>query len=549
MKYAVHMRWHADTVNPMTAMRNLVCNDRWHTDWPLIIAKCRRRPTQSTPKLTTLLPADFVAASPHSLARSACRLGYTSLVAENVEPHPGLKAHTRDTVEYWAFQAMFDGLSDKLQAIFDRLGKRGFLTEKDVDEALREVRVALLEADVNFKVVKDFLARVRVRAIGAEVHKSLSPGQAVIKIVHEELLTTLGEGGTLNLGGQAPHVIMLVGLQGAGKTTTAAKLALKLRGAGRRPLLVAADTYRPAAILQLEQLGKQLNIPVHSEGDKVKPQQICQNAIGKAVSGAHDVVILDTAGRLQINDQMMQEVEEIRALTKPKEVLLVADAMIGQEAVNVADTFNKRVALTGLILTKVDGDARGGAAISMRAVTGVPIKFLATGEKPDAFEQFHPDRLAGRILGMGDVMSLIEKAQTQFDEAEAAKAAEKMLSAKFDLDDFLGQMKQMKKMGPLSDLLAMLPGAKNALKDIAPGTTEKQFARVEAIISSMTRKERHNPDLLNASRKRRVATGSGTTVQEVNQMLKQFRDAQELMKQLSNNPRFRGLGGLMRGRK
>lgn len=444
---------------------------------------------------------------------------------------------------------MFDGLSDRLQSIFDRLGKRGFLTEKDVDEALREVRVALLEADVNFKVVKDFLARVRERSIGAEVHKSLTPGQAVIKIVHEELLQTLGEGGKLDLGGPAPHVIMLVGLQGAGKTTTAAKLALKLRTAGRRPLLVAADTQRPAAITQLEQLGKQLGIPVHAEGDKVSPAQICQNALAKAVSGAYDIVILDTAGRLQINDALMTEIADIRARTKPQEVLLVADAMIGQEAVNVADAFNKKVSLTGLILTKVDGDARGGAAISMRAVTGVPIKFLAVGEKPDAFEQFYPDRLASRILGMGDVMTLIEKAQASFDEKEAAAAAEKMLTSKFDLEDFLGQMRQIRKMGPLGDLLAMIPGMKDAMKDVAPESTEKQFKRIEAMITSMTKVERRSPDLLNASRKRRVAAGSGTTVQELNQMLKQFRDAQDMMKKLGNNPRFRMMSGAMRGRR
>jgi signal recognition particle subunit SRP54 len=381
------------------------------------------------------------------------------------------------------------------------------------------------------------------------VHKSLSPGQAVIKIVHEELLSTLGEGGHLDLGGAPPHVIMLVGLQGSGKTSTAAKLALRLRSAGRRPLLVAADTYRPAAIAQLEQLGKQLSIPVHSEGDKVSPPDICAHALVKAVAGAHDVVILDTAGRLQIDDAMMREVEEVKTRTKPQEVLLVADAMTGQEAVNIADAFNKRVTLTGLILTKVDGDARGGAAISMRSVTGVPIKFLAAGEKPDAFEQFHPDRLASRILGMGDVLTLIEKAQAQFDEAEAIKAAEKMLGARFDLEDFLGQMRQIRKMGPLGDLMGMIPGMKDAMKGVSPETTERQFRRVEAMICSMTRDERHHPDLLNASRKRRVAAGSGTTVQELNQMLKQFRDAQEMMKKLSNNPRMRMMGGLMRGRR
>jgi signal recognition particle subunit SRP54 len=440
---------------------------------------------------------------------------------------------------------MFESLSDRLQAVFDRLNKRGILTEQDVDVALREVRVALLEADVNFKVVKDFLARVRTRAIGAEVHKSLTPGQAVVKIVHEELLTTLGEPGKLDLGGPSPHVIMLVGLQGSGKTTTAAKLAVRLRANGMRPLLVAADTYRPAAILQLEQLGKQLSIPVHAEGNKVTPPQICQNAISHAVQGAHDVVILDTAGRLQIDDTMMAEVEKIKAVTKPQEVLLVADAMTGQEAVNIADSFNKRLGLTGLILTKVDGDARGGAAISMRAVTNVPIKFLATGEKPDAFEPFYPDRLASRILGMGDVLSLIEKAQEQYDEAEAAKAAEKLMSAKFDLEDFLNQIHQIKKMGPLNELMAMIPGFGKVSKELTPDMTEKQMKRVEAMINSMTLKERHNPDLLNASRKRRVARGSGTSVQEINQLITQFRSTQKLMKQLSSNPRMRGLGGLM----
>ncbi len=436
---------------------------------------------------------------------------------------------------------MFEGLSEKLQAVFDRLGRRGVLSEADVDVALREVRLALLEADVNFKVVKDFLARVRVRAIGAEVHKSLTPGQAVVKIVHEELLSTLGEGGKLDLGGPAPRVIMLVGLQGSGKTTTAAKLALRLRAAGQKPLLVAADTYRPAAITQLEQLGKQLSITVHSEGSTVPPPQICQNAIGRAIQGAFDVVILDTAGRLQIDDRMMAEIDEIRRLTKPCETLLVADAMTGQEAVNIADAFNKRVGLTGLILTKVDGDARGGAAISMRAVTGVPIKFMGVGEKPDAFEPFHPDRLASRILGMGDVMTLIEKAQAEFDEKEATKTAERMLSSRFDLEDFLGQIQQIKKMGPLGDLLKMIPGYNQISKDVSPEMTEGQMKRTEAIIYSMTRKERRDPNLLNASRKRRVARGSGTEVQHVNELLRQFKQAQTMMKQIQGNPRLRNM--------
>lgn len=449
---------------------------------------------------------------------------------------------TPGVLESSAFSvSMFEGLSEKLQAVFDRLGRRGVLSEADVDVALREVRLALLEADVNFKVVKDFLARVRVRAIGAEVHKSLTPGQAVVKIVHEELLSTLGEGGKLDLGGPAPRVIMLVGLQGSGKTTTAAKLALRLRAAGQKPLLVAADTYRPAAITQLEQLGKQLSITVHSEGSTLPPPQICQNAIGRAIQGAFDVVILDTAGRLQIDDRMMAEIDEIRRLTKPCETLLVADAMTGQEAVNIADAFNKRVGLTGLILTKVDGDARGGAAISMRAVTGVPIKFMGVGEKPDAFEPFHPDRLASRILGMGDVMTLIEKAQAEFDEKEATKTAERMLSSRFDLEDFLGQIQQIKKMGPLGDLLKMIPGYNQISKDVSPEMTEGQMKRTEAIIYSMTRKERRDPNLLNASRKRRVARGSGTEVQHVNELLRQFKQAQTMMKQIQGNPRLRNM--------
>ncbi|MFN3704881.1 MAG: signal recognition particle protein [Thermoflexales bacterium] len=443
---------------------------------------------------------------------------------------------------------MFDTLTDRLQAIFDKLSKRGILTEQDVDAALREVRVALLEADVNFRVVKDFLARVRERAVGAEVHRSLTPGQAVIKIVHEELLATLGEGGKLDLGGPPPRVILLVGLQGSGKTTTAAKLALHLRKQGRRPLLVAADIYRPAAVLQLQTLGKQINVPVFAESDQAPPD-IAQHAIRQAVQSALDVVIVDTAGRLQIDEAMMQEVEQIKARVRPAEVLLVADAMTGQEAVNIADTFNKRVGLTGLILTKVDGDARGGAAISMRAVTQVPIKFLATGEKVDALEPFHPDRLASRILGMGDVLTLIEKAQQQFDEQQALDAAEKLFNARFDLEDFLAQLRMVRKMGPLGELLNLLPGMREVTRQLSPDVTERQFKRIEAMICSMTPAERHNPDMLNASRKRRIAAGSGTTVQELNQLLRNFREAQKMMKQLSTNPRMRTMLGLVQRRR
>ncbi|MCC7352248.1 MAG: signal recognition particle protein [Anaerolineae bacterium] len=440
---------------------------------------------------------------------------------------------------------MFDTLTEKLQQVFDKLSSRGKLSEADVDVALREVRLALLEADVNFKVVKEFLARVRERAVGAEVTKSLTPAQQVIKIVHEELVKTLGEPARLNLSGQPPQVIMLVGLQGSGKTTTAAKLALQLRKGGHRPLLVAADTYRPAAITQLEVLGKQLDIPVHSEGTKVAPPVICANALRRAREAAYGVVILDTAGRLQINDEMMAELEQVKAKTNPREVLLVADAMTGQEAVRVAEGFHQRVNLTGLILTKVDGDARGGAAISMRAVTGVPIKYLGVGEKMDALELFHPDRLASRILGMGDVLSLIEKAEGAMDQQEALVAAQKLQRGQFNLDDFLKQMRQIRKLGPLSQLMEMIPGFAKISKEVSPEVTEKQFKVIEAIISSMTLEERQRPDILNASRKRRVARGSGTDVQSVNSLLVQFRQVQRMMKELSHS-RGRGLMSLVR---
>jgi signal recognition particle subunit SRP54 len=428
---------------------------------------------------------------------------------------------------------MFESLTDKLQNVFDKLGKRGMLSEADVDTALREVRLALLEADVNYKVVKDFTSRVRERAVGLEVHRKLSPAQQVVKIVHEELINTLGEPGKLDLGKQPPHVIMLVGLQGSGKTTAAAKLAFRLRKEGKKPLLVAADTYRPAAVKQLETLGRQIDIPVHSEGVKPPPPKICANALDTARKGAFDLVILDTAGRHQIDDTMMRELEAIKRETQPIEVLLVADAMTGQEAVNVAQGFHERVGLTGMILTKVDGDARGGAAISMRAVTGVPIKFLGVGEKVDALESFHPDRLASRILGMGDVLSLIEKAEQTIDQEEAQKAAEKLLEGAFDLEDFLSQLQQIKKMGPLSQLLDMVPGFRGVTKEISPEMTDRELRKIEAIISSMTAEERRKPRIINASRKRRIARGSGTQVQDVNALLTQFRQMQRMMKQLT----------------
>jgi signal recognition particle subunit SRP54 len=429
---------------------------------------------------------------------------------------------------------MFESLSDKLQNVFDKLGKRGMLTEADVEVALRQVRLALLEADVNYKVVKDFVNRVRERSVGLEVHRKLSPAQQVVKIVHEELVATLGEPGRLDLGKQSPHVVMLVGLQGSGKTTAAAKLALRLRKSGRKPLLVAADTYRPAAVKQLETLGRQIDIPVHSEGIQPSPPDICANALKTARRGAFDIVILDTAGRLQVDESMMRELEAIKRKVKPVEVLLIADAMTGQEAVNVAQGFHERVGLTGLILTKVDGDARGGAAISMRAVTGVPIKFLGVGEKVDALEPFHPDRLASRILGMGDVLTLIEKAEQSIDQEEAQKAAEKLLEGKFDLEDFMQLLQQTKRMGPISGLMELIPGFRQVSKEISPEMTDRETRKVEAIISSMTREERRNPRIVNASRKRRIARGSGTQVQDINALLTQFRQMQRMMKQLSS---------------
>jgi len=440
---------------------------------------------------------------------------------------------------------MFEGLTNKLQAVFDKLSKRGVLTEADVDAALREVRLALLEADVHYAVVKDFLGRVRERAIGVEVRKHLTPAQQIVKIVHEELVTTLGKPASLDLSGQPPEVIMLVGLQGSGKTTMAAKLGLRLKSSGQRPLLVAADTYRPAAVTQLQVLGKQLDLPVHSEGTRVTPPEICRNAVRHAREAAYGVVILDTAGRLHIDDEMMAELEAVKQATQPREILLVADAMTGQDAVRVADEFHKRVSLTGLILTKVDGDARGGAAISIRAVTGVPIKFLGAGEKPNALEPFQPDRLASRILGMGDVLTLIEKAEATFDREQAEKLAQKFVEAKFDLEDFLDQLRQVKKMGPISQVLDMIPGMSRAKLDVAPELADGQLRRVEAIISSMTFDERHHPEILGGSRKRRIARGSGTTVQEVNQLLAQFRQMQRMMKQLSSQ-KGRGLLSMFR---
>ena len=428
---------------------------------------------------------------------------------------------------------MFDSLSAKLDAVFKKLSGRGRLTEKDVNEALREVRVALLEADVHFRIVRDFVAKIRERAIDAAVLESLTPGQQVIKIVHEELLQLLGEGRpSLSLASAPPTIAMLVGLQGSGKTTTAAKLALHLRKAGQRPLLVAADIYRPAAVDQLVTLGKQLNIPVHQQGVDADPLEITQNGVQRARELGSTVVILDTAGRLHVDEAMMQELVHIKERTAPHEVLLVVDAMTGQDAVRAAEDFHTQVGLTGIILTKVDGDARGGAALSVRAVTGVPVRFMGTGEKPEALEPFHPDRLASRILGMGDVLTLIEKAQVSFDEEKAVQWERKLRSASFTLEDFLDQLQQVKQMGPLSQLLDLIPGASRMAKNLPAGALDdRQLKKVEAIIYSMTLQERRRPEVLDGSRRRRIAVGSGTTPADVNQLLNQFNQMQKMFKQ------------------
>ena len=437
---------------------------------------------------------------------------------------------------------MFENLTAKLQDVFKRLSGKGRLSEQDVDTALREVRLALLEADVNFRVVKDFVSRVRERAIGADVMKSLSPAQMVIKIVNEELIAMLGAPRKLAFSGPLPHVVMLAGLQGSGKTTTAAKLARLLRQSGQRPLLVAADTRRPAAITQLEVLGKQLDVAVHSEGDKVPPPRICANAVQRARKAGYSVVLLDTGGRLHVDDEMMRELEEIVRQVSPSEILLVVDAMTGQDAVRAAQEFHQRVPLTGLVLTKVDGDARGGAALSIRAVTGVPIMYLGVGEKNDALEVYHPDRLASRILGMGDMLTLIERAEATFDREQAQRMEQKLRTATFDLEDFLEQLQQVKKMGPLQQVLDMVPGLGHIKGQLSEEMSERQMRHAEAIIRSMTPQERRNPRIIGGSRKRRIARGSGTTVSEVNQLLSQFREMQRLIRQVSSG---RGPAGLL----
>src|SRR6266436_9089753 len=435
--------------------------------------------------------------------------------------------------------AMFESLSKRLEGVFTNLSGKGKLTEADVDEAMREVRLALLEADVSLKLVRQFVERVRAKAVGTDILGSFSPAQQVLQIVNEELVEMLGgsDGKTkLDLGGAPPNVIMLVGLQGSGKTTTAAKLGNYLQKQGQRPLLVAADMYRPAAVHQLQTLGKQVGIPVYAEPAGANPVDITVHALAYARDQAATVVILDTAGRLNIDERMMNEVTTIRARVQPREVLLIADAMTGQEAVRVADDFNKAVGLTGMILTKMDGDARGGAALSIRSVTGVPIKFMAVGEKTDALEPFYPDRLASRILGMGDVLTLIEKAQETIDQEEALKAQAKMQQGKFDLEDFLNAMHQLKRMGPLRQVMEMVPGF-NKMTDME-GMDEAlegdQLKHIEAIILSMTLEERRNPDLINGSRRRRIARGSGSTAQAVNQLLDQFHEMRTMMRQMSS---------------
>ncbi|MCA0979949.1 MULTISPECIES: signal recognition particle protein [Exiguobacterium] len=436
----------------------------------------------------------------------------------------------------------FEGLSERLQSTLSKMRGKGKISEADVKEMMREVRLALLEADVNFKVVKQFVNDVKERAVGQDVMKSLTPGQQVVKIVHEELTNLMGSDVVpISFSQKPPTVVMMVGLQGAGKTTTTGKLANLIRKKhNRSPLLVAADIYRPAAIKQLETLGKQLDLPVFSLGDQVKPEEIVTKALEYAKTNHHDFVLIDTAGRLHIDETLMGELENVKTIAKPNEIFLVVDSMTGQDAVNVADSFNEKLGITGVVLTKLDGDTRGGAALSIKAVTGAPIKFVGLGEKLDALEPFHPERMASRILGMGDVLSLIEKAETQMDQDAARELESKIRDASFTFDDFIEQLGQVKNMGPIDELLSMLPGAgkMKGLKNVQ--IDEKQLDHVEAIIRSMTKHERSNPEVLNASRRKRIAKGSGRSIQEVNRLIKQFDDMKKLMKQMS---------GQMKGKK
>ena len=424
----------------------------------------------------------------------------------------------------------FEGLSDKLAAVFKRLKSKGKLSESDVKLAMREVRLALLEADVNYKVVKDFVSKVSERCVGAEVLESLTPAQQVIKIVNEELCGLMGNGNArIHFPSKPPCIVMMCGLQGSGKTTHSAKLAKYYKKEGYRPLLVACDVYRPAAIQQLKVVGEQAGVSVFEQG-QIDPVKIAENAIKHAKDHGNDLVILDTAGRLHIDEELMNELKRVKASVDPTEILLVVDAMTGQDAVNVASSFDEALGIDGVILTKLDGDTRGGAALSVLAVTGKPVKFAGMGEKLDDIEPFHPDRMASRILGMGDVLTLIEKAQTQVDEKEAMKMAQKIKDNSFDMNDLLEQMRQIKKMGPLKQIMSMLPGVGNQLKDV--DIDDKQLYRIEAIITSMTVKEREKPAIINPSRKRRIAAGSGTKVEDVNRLLKQFEQMQKMMKMM-----------------
>jgi len=438
---------------------------------------------------------------------------------------------------------MFESLTERLQAVFKELGRRGKLREEDVDEALREIRLALLEADVHFRVVKDLLSRVKENALSEQVSRALNPTQQVIKILHNELVKTLGEPARLNLTGTIPRVIMLVGLQGSGKTTTAAKLAKWLRSRGERVWMVAADPYRPAASQQLTLLGEELDIPVFHDAS-LPPPELCSVGVLKARNAGAKVVILDTAGRSQLDQDMMDELVAIRNLVKPVEVILVADAMTGQEAVNIAQGFHKPIGLTGLILSKMDGDARGGAAISMREVTEVPIKFIGTGESREALETFEPDRLASRIMGMGDILSLIEKAEATFDKQEAEEQVTRLMKGEFTLEDYAKQLAQMRRMGPMGKILEMLPGGLAGMaSQIDSQEAERQIIHTQAIIQSMTPLERRKPEVLNASRRRRIAAGSGTSVQEVNQLIRSYRQMKKMFKRVGK----RGLDGIFPG--
>ncbi len=430
---------------------------------------------------------------------------------------------------------MFETLTERLNEVFDKLKRRGKLSEEDVNLALREVRLALLEADVHYSVVKTFVAKLKEEIVGSEINRALKPGQQVVKIVNEELIAMLGEPAPLELKGEKPRVLMLVGLQGAGKTTTAGKLAKKLRQRGERVMLAAGDPYRPAAAQQLQALGEKIDVPVFWE-EGLKPEKLAEKALKQAKKGGYTLLIIDTAGRSQIDGEMMDELRAVAKKTNPVETLLVVDSMIGQEALPIAEGFRDAIQLTGLILSKMDGDARGGAAISIRSVTGVPIKFLGTGEKLDALEIYDPARLTSRILGMGDMLGLIEKAEALFDAETAEKQAKDLMEGNFTLESWMEQMKQVRKMGPLGQLMDMLPGQMGQLaRNVPPEEMEAQMKRTEAILSSMTVQERRNPKILNASRRRRIAAGSGNKVQDVNKLMKQFRETSKLFKQLQKS--------------